>query len=441
MSQPLCPHCGQPNPADAEYCAHCGTLLRLPPEPEEAAQETPPQESESGPSEEDLLAQQPWLQPEEPAPPPEMEVPPDQPWLRPEQEEADAVRPPRQTPQRQLAGLQGLLEPADLSWAGLEPSLATPPSPELADPQLRELRGAFREDVHLADPPAQAPGGGAALVRRPWIYWLLLLLMGGGIFLGFPSGQEEPHAWPGLLEAHAAIEALPEESLVLVDWSYDPATAGEMDLVALGVFEHLVERRARFLVISQLPGGPASARRLIQRASGRLRGAGVREAIPLVSEGGYLPGGPASLPLLGQAPGAGVPVNIQGQPAQVDPILRALQVERPALALVVAAQSEDVRRWLEQVQPLNQAPVIAVTSAAADPALRPYWDSGQIQGLVSGFDGGIRYRQLLNRPLLPQEERLLGWQLTGQGMGFIVLVILVILGNLAGLLSGEEERS
>ncbi len=350
------------------------------------------------------------------------------------------MRPPRQTPQRRLAGLQGLLEPDDLAWAGLEATVAPPQEPDLPDAQLRELRGAFREDVQLADPPAQAQNGGEALVRRPWIAWLLLFAVGGGLFLGFPSSQGEPHAWPGLLEAHATIEALPEESLVLVDWSYDPATAGEMDLVALGVFEHLVERRARFLVVSQLPGGPASARRLIQRAATRLRGAGVREAVPLMSEAGYLPGGPATLPLLGQAPGTGLPVNIQGQPAQSDPILRALQVERPALVLVVAAQSEDVRRWLEQVQPLNQAPVIAVTSAAADPPLRPYWDSGQLRGLVSGFDGGIRYRQLLNRPLLPQEERLLKWQLTGQGMGFIVLVIVVVLGNLAGLLSGEEEQ-
>ena len=89
---------------------------------------------------------------------------------------------------------------------------------------------------------------------------MLLLGMAGALIWGAqgPPGGAGPHALPGLEQAHRQIDSLQANSLVLVNWAYDPATAGEMDLVAQPIIEHLLQEQAKLIVFSQLPGGPAA---------------------------------------------------------------------------------------------------------------------------------------------------------------------------------------
>jgi hypothetical protein len=219
-----------------------------------------------------------------------------------------------------------------------------------------------------------------------------------------------------------------------VNWAYDPATAGEMDLVAQPVIEHLLRRKARLIVVSQLPGGPATARRLIADAEEAIRRP-TRSQITnnVIIEGGFLPGGAASLPLLGVAPAQTLPID----PRRVDLkdrfTVASLETAGAVLNLVIAARAEDVRRWLEQVQPLNNGTVIAVTSAVVDTGLRPYLHSGQLSGLVSGWDGGMAYQRRSERAEDITEQDRSGRQISGQNWGFGILLVTIALGNLAGL--------
>jgi hypothetical protein len=126
----------------------------------------------------------------------------------------------------------------------------------------------------------------------------------------------------------------------------------------------------------------------------------------------FLPGGVLALPFLGQ--------------------------ERADLAVVFAAEAEDVQAWLEQVAPRNGVPVIAATSAAADPTLRPYLASSQLAGLVSGFDGAAAYTaKLADLPARSREQQL-EQQLVGQNLAIPIFLLLILAGNLAILVSGRR---
>jgi hypothetical protein len=108
------------------------------------------------------------------------------------------------------------------------------------------------------------------------------------------------------------------------------------------------------------------------------------------------------------------------------------------LALGFGAETEDVQGWLEQVAPRNGVPVVAVTAAGADPALRPYLDSGQLVGLVSGFDGAASYTALLDqRDSVAQDERMT-LQLAAQNLAILTIVLLIVAGNLAVLFGGRR---
>ena len=277
---------------------------------------------------------------------------------------------------------------------------------------------------------------GDGLQRRFWLELILLLGMAGAMLWGAqtPPGGAGPHALPGLVQAHRQIDSLRPNSLVLVNWAYDPATAGEMDLVAQPIIEHLLQRQAKLIVFSQLPGGPATARRVIARAEATLqRPSRTQITANLVIEGGFLPGGSASIPLVGAAPVLALPVD----PTWVDRRERfsiaELSDSGPALTVVIAARAEDVRRWLEQVQPLNGGTVVAATSAVVDPSVRPYLHSGQLAGLVSGWDGGQAYARRLERARSVEEQSRSLRQESGLNWGVGILIVAVLLGNLAGL--------
>jgi hypothetical protein len=96
---------------------------------------------------------------------------------------------------------------------------------------------------------------------------------------------------------------------------------------------------------------------------------------------------------------------------------------------------EDGQQWLEQVQPLDHTPVVAITSAAADPFLRPYLDSGQLRGLVSGFDGAYQYQAAMDDGEDSVEADRLDRQIVLQNWGQLAVIALIIIGNLAALLA------
>jgi hypothetical protein len=109
------------------------------------------------------------------------------------------------------------------------------------------------------------------------------------------------------------------------------------------------------------------------------------------------------------------------------------------LAVVLAAEAEDVQGWLEQVAPRNGVRVLAATAAGADPLLRPYLASGQLVGLVSGFDGGAAYTGLLDDLPTRSREREMQLQLVGQNLATIVFLFLIVAGNLALLINGRRD--
>ena len=101
--------------------------------------------------------------------------------------------------------------------------------------------------------------------------------------------------------------------------------------------------------------------------------------------------------------------------------------------------AEDVQQWLEMVQTETQLPVIAFTGAGADPIVRPYLASGQLAGLVSGFDGAAAYQQLRDRRFGRLPSTRYTAQLIAQNWGHIALILLLLLGNLRALWLGGKR--
>jgi hypothetical protein len=325
---------------------------------------------------------------------------------------------------RLVSGIQGLIEPIRVATVpgetDGEPPLDTAAGEELDADRLRRVRALMAEEPLLASAILAGSFQTTALPSRrhaslwmPWVFLLIGIAVAIPVFLQLFRPTGAAREWPGVSAAYAAVEGLPPQATVQVFWAYDPATAGELDLLAAPIVRHLLDKGANLQVVSLLPNGPATAQRLLaavhdERSQMRR---GVGEAV--MDPPRFLPGGAMVLPTLGQ----------QGAD----------------LAVVFAAQAEDAQEWLEQVAPRNRVPVVAATGAAADPLLRPYLASGQLVGLVSGYDGAASYTALLDELPTRSRELQMQLQLVGQNLATVVFLLLILAGNLAILVTGRRS--
>lgn len=439
-----CSHCGADNPPGALFCIRCGAEMASDqmrtPRQDSAGQATSNRAKTDAPSAgaghdepsiEQILEAAERSDPvvdstsgaDDPQPVSEAQQPTVLPAAPP------PVPPPVQFPTESIlpAG-QSFLEPVVVSGElvrDLLDAVGVSPSSRLNPDRQREVRLLMTGDSEMATSPP-FPVQRPLSLRSAWVFALLALAVIVPLVFGWvqPAGQVQQ--WPGVESAYTAIASLPPASTILVNWAYDPASAGELDMVALPAISQLLEGGHQSLLFTTQPAGIGAAQRLYARASTGLASQSGKQSLSRPRASIFLSGGAAALPLVGLdlqqvfAPSLG----------EVAPSMNVA----PALVLVLAAQADDVQQWLELAQPLDHLPVVALTAASAELLLEPYLDSGQLTGLVSGFDGAVAYQALRSTPLAIADEQTLQRQVVAQNWGQFALLAVILIGNLAALL-------
>ncbi len=88
---------------------------------------------------------------------------------------------------------------------------------------------------------------------------------------------------------------------------------------------------------------------------------------------------------------------MDGQPAWGTGPLQGIQNLSDFAAVIILTDNADTgRNWIEQAGPrLGSTPMVMIISAQAEPMIRPYFDSGQLKGLVSGLSDAKIYEQTI----------------------------------------------
>ncbi|HEY81070.1 MAG TPA: zinc ribbon domain-containing protein [Anaerolineae bacterium] len=326
----LCPHCGKENPDGAEVCQHCGEPL--PP----AGQ--PPR----------LLSQIQGLIPAEPV------------ITLGERRAPDHPAPLHQLP---------TIPPA--------PVLAARPEPDVGS-----------EDGGVA-PRAPERERNVALWTLAGASLLLILL--GSIWNGLAPLPAPVR--PSVKNAYAFIEILPIDANVLVAWDYDPATQGEMQLLAQPILHHLQRKQVNMVFMSLRPFGPEVAADAQALTASLAPGAAL--VAPSPTQLGYIPGESIALRALALSPViASNRPRLSAQEAGMRP---TQNIDAFDLLIQITAEMNSSREWVEQVASRSNAPLIVAASGGAAPLLRPYEQTGQIRVLLAGYPDALAYEQLLGQ--------------------------------------------
>lgn len=329
-----------------------------------------------------------------------------------------------------LAGLRGVLM--------AEPDVALSHKPPAYSVKLRvtdeqKARVRMLEQL-LASEDQPKPAAAAPVVSPQFIFRLVIALalilpilwmrITGAASLSAPAANN----LPGVNELRTQVASLPNGAAVLVAFDYEPGFSGEMEAAASAVLAHLMQRDAYLVLVSTSPTGPVLAQGLLDELNNQPE-PGQNSDSRYVNMG-YVPGGAAGLLGLAQSPSLAMPYSLLAEQVWEQPPLNQVKSAADfALLLVITDDPNTARAWIEQVGPVlaeQDTPLLMVTSAQAEPLVRPYTAGAnpQVQGLVSGLAGGAAY------------EAAQGGSQTARGMwdafgvGMLVAVLIILAGSL-----------
>jgi hypothetical protein len=324
-----------------------------------------------------------------------------------------------------LKGLRGVLAPLpmiDVASAGESAPPAEIGQATLARAQL--LQSLLTRPTETAQPKARRRTAGMSeAVPRLLITTLLLVVVGGLLIISqdpvldgqLPRLTQSDTS--SIESAYNLIASVGEKESVLVAIEYGPSNADEMNAVARALLSHLAERKATISIVTTQPEGLAVAE--VLRSEINAQEEVVSEQQPALEYAKESPG---------YRPG-----NVTG----VSHILASTNT-RPAIIVVLTAQPESLRWWIEQtrVHYGTAPPIVAGVSAVLEIVSSPYLDASadQLQGIVSGLGGAIAYEA--QRGAAGQTTR----QLDALAAGHLVVVVSMLAGAAFYIIGGSRGR-
>jgi len=270
---------------------------------------------------------------------------------------------------------------------------------------------------------------------------LLILAVVLPLITGISVTQASKLQPPEMVNAFTLIGNLPTNAPVLVVFDYDPALSAELETAAAPLMDHLMLQGPRLTLISTSPTGPALAERLLHDTSASPLVAGHNyQAGQQYVNLGYLAGGPSGVLYFAISPAKAAPFTLDGQQAWQLPPLQGIQKLSDFAAVIVLTDNADSGRvWIEQAgSTIGNTPILMVISAQVEPLILPYYDSGQIKGLVTGLAGGEAYGQTFVRPDAQTGLAQRYWN--SFSVGILVAELLVLVGALWSAFTGWRAR-
>lgn len=312
------------------------------------------------------------------------------------------VEQPQSPPQEQgvLAGIAGTLQGADLSERILKPKSYTQElhvSP--AQQQNVELfKRLLQPEIHQpADAVLQPIAARGNTLLRVLVTLLILLAVILPFFSTSFSGITPVLYSSEVVDSLNLIQELPIDKPVLVAAHFEAGLAGELSWTAQPVLEHLVSRGIPMALTSTNVIGFAILEDQVRQAAGESAGYVLEDK---VVDLGYLPGGTIGLTSLVSDPLAALPFTTDLKPSWKQSLTENVDSFSDFGALILLTDSPEIARtWVEQIGRADSPPpMIAVISAQAAPLLQPYYDSGQINGYITGLNGAVSYELLRSAP-------------------------------------------
>ena len=229
-------------------------------------------------------------------------------------------------------------------------------------------------------------------------------------------------ATPNVRAVYDGIEALPEDSNILISFDFGPSTVTELGPMSRAVLHHCFRKNLRVIAVTLIPEGLGITQNLLEEAAQEF-GAEYGKDYAFL---GYKAGNEAMILNMGQDMRRAFDRDIRGNALADMSATREIRSLRDLSYVVdLAAGYPGVEEWIQYGQERYDFPLGAGVTAVMAPDFFPFLQSGQLQGLLGGLAGAAEYEHLIDKP-----DKAIGG-MRPQSVGHVVIIAFILFGNLA----------
>lgn len=227
------------------------------------------------------------------------------------------------------------------------------------------------------------------------------------------------------------IEGLdPAKDVVLLSFDYSPGAGLDAHAVPVVIAEHLNQRGIKWVAVSFVPEGPMMADMIIDGLEAR----GLKYGIDFANLG-YMAGEENAVRLFA-LDCLTIATDSRGNKTADLPIMQGIKTVKD-FAFVHGFTSSDlgITGWIRQVvDPMGIRYAVGVVTVSV-PAAIPYYNSGQLKGLLGGLRASAEYELLINKPGRGAA------MMDAQSIGHLLIIGFIVVGNVAYLLSKKKNAT
>ncbi|RKY55151.1 MAG: hypothetical protein DRP93_03890 [Candidatus Neomarinimicrobiota bacterium] len=255
-------------------------------------------------------------------------------------------------------------------------------------------------------------------------------------------------------DAFYAIDALPQDAVVLLSFEYGPSTKPEIHPMAISVLRHLFSKGNKVIVMCLWPDGLFMANEALDLVA--RQEFGLEYGVDYVNLG-YRPGNEAIIKGITKSFEANFSIDSKGVSISNIPIMNDIQTARDVdFIFSLSAGYPGAIEWVLYAGDPLQIPVSSGNTSIQVNQLLPYVKSGQMKGIIAGMPGAAEYetmviRKIENnigtitdraRELLPnfKERRNATKFMDAQSIAHLVIVLFIVLGNISFFVKRRKQR-
>lgn len=262
---------------------------------------------------------------------------------------------------------------------------------------------------------------------RRWIFSIMAVVMIIPLIvtIPLPLAPTKP-----VLAFHDYIESLSPGTKVLVADDWDPGSKAELLTASHAVHTHLARRGIKVIDLTLWETGTGIVRDNLNETWKKYDRTYGEDYVFL----GVKPGREAAIVTLAQNIPNTFPEDYYKTPIAEIAIMEGIEnIKSLPLIITVSAGYPGTKEWVQQVRNRYDVPMICATGGVSAPEYYPYYESGQLSGLIGGLKAMAEYEKLVG-----VEKGFATKAMGAQSFAHYTLVALIAVGNVLYLIKKRK---
>jgi hypothetical protein len=242
-----------------------------------------------------------------------------------------------------------------------------------------------------------------------------------------------------------AVDAIPEDKILMIDFDYDPQTLPEIEPMGIAVLRHAFRRRTKVAVLSLYVQPLGLAKKALDQVTEEFNQRATSRADSIIYGRDYVFLGwqpPPIVPLLGM--GISI-INVYkrdyyGYRTDSLPMMRRIRNFNDVGILVSLSGATAPLWWIAYSQTRFGVAVGAGITAVSASEFYQYYQTGQFSGLMIGMKGAAEYEELVETRLMLKDRRKASEALGSLTAAHLTMIVFIIIGNLGYFIRKRHDK-